>query len=413
MPLESSPDHPQPLRVVAQAVKGWVERLGEVWVEGQVIEIRRRAGGTQYLTLRDPVADISVSLTTTSTVLDTAGPLSEGATVTALVKPAVWTSNGSLHYECRDLRPSGEGRLLAQLEQRKRMLHAEGLFDLARKKRLPVLPRAIGLVTAQGSAAERDVVENVRDRWPAAVVRTAYATMQGPAAVSQVIEALQRLDRDEAVDVIIVARGGGSLEDLLPFSDETLVRAVAAARTPVVSAIGHETDTPILDLVADLRASTPTDAAKRVVPNVADERDSLRQARHRLDHLLRTLVDQESHRLEQLRNRPVLAHPGGSLVVLTDQLSALRERAARAVAARLRDEQVGLDHARARVTALSPDATLRRGYAILLADGDRTVTSISDVAPGADLTARLADGTLVTTVREARHLPLLTTTEAP
>ena len=286
--MTSSPEQPQPLRAVVLATKDYVERLGPVWVEGQLIEIKRRSGATQFLTMRDQLAEISVTISTSQAVLDAAGPITEGTVVAAWVKPTVWTKSGSLTFECRELRPSGEGRLLAAIEQRKRMLQAEGLFDPARKRRLPFLPRRIGLVTGAQSAAERDVVENIGRRWPAAVVEIRHSLVQGPAAVEQLIGAIRSLDAHPEVDVIIVARGGGSLEDLLPFSDEALARAVFACRTPVVSAIGHETDTPILDLVADVRASTPTDAAKRVVPDAAAEAEAVDRKSTRLNSSHRT-----------------------------------------------------------------------------------------------------------------------------
>ena len=400
--MESSPEQPQPLGRVVQAVKGWVERLGPIWIEAQVIEIRRRTdASTQFLTLRDRYAEVSATVTCSRAVLDSAGPVTEGATVTALVRPTVWSATGRLSFECTDLRPSGEGRLLAQIEQRKRLLQAEGLFDPARKKRLPFLPRAIGLVTGKGSAAERDVVTNVTARWPAATIVTQYALVQGPSAAAEVMAAVAALDADPRVDVIIVARGGGSLEDLLPFSDEGLVRAVAACRTPVVSAIGHEPDTQILDLVADLRASTPTDAAKRVVPDVGDELRAVAQALTRLRRATRTRIEREQSWLDQVRSRPVLRDPTGSLDVQDERLAGVRARLDLAIDRRLEREQTGLTHALHRVRAMSPKATLDRGYAILVDGAGDTVASVHDVDEGDDLLAHLADGRLVLEVRGA------------
>lgn len=400
MPLESSPENPQPLRVVAQAVKGWVERLGPVWVSGQIIELQRRQGVTQFLTLRDTLAEVSVRLSTTVSVLDAAGPLSEGTTVAAWIKPTVWTKSGQLTYQCEDLRPLGEGRLLAQIEQRKRMLHAEGLFDRTLKKRLPFLPRQIGLITARDSAAERDVVQHVTRRWPGAVLQVRYAQMQGVTSVEQVSEALGALDRTPEVDVIIIARGGGSLEDLLPFSDETLVRAVHAARTPVVSAIGHESDTPILDLVADARASTPTDAARLVVPDAAEERRGVADARHRLRTALASRITVERRALADLRARPVLRDPSGPLRIHREQLDDLRRRARRAVRFTLAQEASTVAHTRDRIRAMSPRATLARGYAILSAGDGTTITQLADLDIGDDLLATLADGTATLEVRD-------------
>lgn len=398
MALSSSPDKPQPLRTVVFATRDWVDRLGPVWVEGQLIEIKRRSGATQFLTLRDTVEEVSVSISTSQAVLDAAGPLTEGTLVAAWIKPTLWTKSGSLTYQCRELRPSGEGRLLAAIEQRKRMLQAEGLFDAARKKPLPFLPRRIGLITAAASAAERDVIENIARRWPAAVVQVEHSLMQGPQAVGQVIDALGSLAKHPEVEVIIIARGGGSLEDLLPFSDEALARAVYACRTPVISAIGHETDTPILDLVADLRASTPTDAAKRVVPDAAAEAEGLSSATRRLRQAMTNIVGNEQRRLDDVRNRPVLQNPTAVLDGHRDRLDTSRERLQRAISVRVREEQTSLTHAVQRVRALSPQATLQRGYAILTDSKGKTVDRVSATAKARKLSAQLADGRLGLTV---------------
>ncbi len=400
MALESSPENPQPLRVVAQAVKGWVEKLGPVWVSGQIIELQRRQGVTQFLTLRDTLAEVSVRLSTTVSVLDAAGPLNEGTTVAAWIKPTVWTKSGQLTYQCEDLRPLGEGRLLAQIEQRKRMLQAEGLFDRTLKKRLPFLPRQIGLITARDSAAERDVVQHVTRRWPAAMLQIRYAQMQGVTTVEQVVDALSALDRSPEVDVIVIARGGGSLEDLLPFSDETLVRAVHAARTPVVSAIGHESDTPILDLVADVRASTPTDAARLVVPDAAEERRGVADARRRLRTAVTARIATERRGLADLRARPVLRDPSGPVRIHRDQLDDLRRRVRRAVRYALAQESTTVAHTRDRIRAMSPQATLARGYAILSGGDGTTITRIADLDVGDDLLATLADGSATLEVRD-------------
>jgi exodeoxyribonuclease VII large subunit len=389
--LESSPEHPQPLRVIARAVRGWVERLGAVWVEAQLIEINRRSGTrTIFLTLRDKLAEVSVSVTTSPITLDAAGPLTEGATVVARIKPTFFESSGRFVFACDAITPIGEGRLLARLEQTKRLLQAEGLFDLSLKKSLPFLPRAVGLVTGEGSAAERDVVENARRRWPAVRIIARYALVQGPQACEQLINAVQQLDRHPDVEVIIVARGGGSVEDLLPFSDEGLIRAVAACRTPVVSAIGHESDSPILDLVADHRASTPTDAAKRVVPDVADERARVHQARQR-------------EFLSALRSRPVLMDPTATFGRRYEQLADLRHRANRAIATTVERESALVDHHLARVRAMSPQATLDRGYSILLNPEGAAVRSFDEVQTGEELLAQLADGQLTVEVLELRR----------
>jgi exodeoxyribonuclease VII large subunit len=399
MALESSPEHPVPLGRVLSLVRQWIDRLGPVWVEAQLIEINRRAGTSSvFLTFRDRLAQVSASVRASTTTIDTAGPLNENATVVARLKPAFYEARGQFTFYCDAITPVGEGRLLAQLEQIKRLLQAEGLFDPARKRRLPLLPRGIGLVTGAGSAAERDVVENARRRWPSVRILTHHALVQGPQAAAQLMDAVRALDANPNADVIVIARGGGSLEDLLPFSDEGLIRTVFACRTPVVSAIGHESDIPILDLVADVRASTPTDAAKRVVPDVAEELAQLGQLRRRLDQSMIGILGSEQERLTALRSRPVLADPTASFTVRIDQLEALRERSRRAISLRIEQEATAVAHRLARVRAMSPRATLERGYSILVDTGGHAVTSVSGLSVGDQLKARLLDGEAMTSV---------------
>ncbi len=397
--------NPRPLRTVVGQVKGWVERLGWVWVEAQIIEINRRQGPTQFLTLRDRVAEVSVRVTCTSAILDAAGPLPEGSQVVARLTPRVWQNSGSLSFECSEIQVQGEGRLLAQIEQLKRKLQAEGLFDSIRKKSLPFLPKGIGLITGANSAAERDVITNTHLRWPAARFIVEHRTMQGPNSAADVMDGLARLDANPAVDLIVIARGGGSLEDLLPFSDEGLVRAVAACRTPVVSAIGHEPDSPILDLVADLRASTPTDAAKRIVPDAAQEAAGLNQTLQRLRGTVMAILRTEQSALDQIRSRPVLRNPVGSFDVHHDQIASLRARATTSMRHAITNQSHQIDSLRARARALSPRATLERGYAIVAADDGASVTSVTHTTAGDGLAVYLADGQLHVTVDDITAAP--------
>lgn len=399
MALESSPEQPQPLRTVVGLLKGWVERTSPVWVEGQVIQIKRRAGAAiHFLTLRDRLAEVSVQVSISTAVLDAVGPVPEGSLIAAHVRATVFAPTGALTFECRDLRLAGEGRLLAHLEQRKRALQAEGLFDPALKKRLPFLPRTIGLITGKDSAAERDVVENTRRRWPSARFEIRYTLVQGPQTVEQVLGALRSLDAAEHVDVIVIARGGGSLEDLLPFSDEALARAVRACRTPVVSAIGHEPDTPILDLVADVRASTPTDAAKRIVPDAAEERRVIGTGLDRLRAAIGHKVRSEQERLDALRSRPVLRQPTGTIDLQAERVADLIGRLRRGVRTIVQREEDRVGAQLGTVRLMSPRATLSRGYAILTTDDGRSVTSIADVEPDETIIARLLDGDIAAAV---------------
>jgi exodeoxyribonuclease VII large subunit len=398
----STADEPWPVRVVSQKLGAWVAKLGWVWVDGQVAQISRRPGSSVvFLTLRDPSADLSLTVTAHRDVLDTGAPeLAEGARVTLHAKPEFYPARGTLSLRADEIRQVGLGELLARLERLKKLLAAEGLFARERKRRLPFLPHRIGLLTGRASAAERDVLMNTRRRWPAVDFRVINVPVQGPTAVPQIIDALKVLDNDDSVDVIVIARGGGSVEDLLPFSDEALCRAVFGARTPVVSAIGHETDTPLLDYVADLRASTPTDAAKRIVPDLAEERELIESARRRLDRAVLTLLDRETHRIEAWRSRPSLARPE----LLIDQRGAdvtqLRDRAVRSLEQRLRRADDDLRHTVARLRALSPRSTLQRGYAIVQRPDGHVVRAADEVKTDDLLRVRLADGELRATVTE-------------
>ena len=311
MALETSAENPVPVRRVSQLMTQWIGQLGFVWMEGQIAQLSRRPGQrTAFLTLRDPSADMSLTVTCSVALLDgPAAGLREGAHVVVHAKPQLYAARGTLSLYADQIRQVGVGELLARLEHLRSVLAAEGLFAADRKRPLPFLPGVVGVVCGRASAAEKDVVENGKRRWPAVRFRVEEVAVQGPTAVTDVTEALLRLDADPEVDVIVVTRGGGSLEDLLPFSNEALVRAVAACRTPVVSAIGHEADTPLLDLVADVRASTPTDAAKRVVPDVAEELDRVEQLRRRTGAAVSALLDREQANLRALRSRPVMADP--------------------------------------------------------------------------------------------------------
>jgi exodeoxyribonuclease VII large subunit len=395
--LANSAEQPLPVRTVARSISEWVARLGRVWVEGQVTQVNRRSG-TAYLVLRDPVADMSLNVTCSRQVCDAVvPPLSEGDRVVVHGKPEFYAGRGTLSLKATEIRPVGVGELLARLERLKALMAAEGLFAADRKQPLPFLPRRVGLITGRDSAAERDVLENARRRWPAVDIEVREVAVQGLGAVEQVMTALRELDRMPEVDVIVIARGGGSVEDLLPFSDETLCRAVVACRTPIVSAIGHEPDSPLLDLVADVRCSTPTDAGKRVVPDVLEEGQRVRQARDRCRRVVLTTVERERARLDALRSRPVLATPATLVDVRRREVQDLQARARRCTGARLGAATTDLEHVLARVVALSPQATLDRGYAVVQDEDGAVVRDANSVEPGADLEVRLAKGTLLVT----------------
>ena len=358
----NSAEQPYPVRSVAVKVAQWIERLGSIWVEGQVTQINLRPGTrTAFLVLRDASVDMSLSLTCDPDLLRRLPvPLTEGSRVVVYGKLHFFTGRGTVSLRVTEIRAVGIGELLARIERLKALLTAEGLFDARLKRPLPFLPATIGLITGRASAAERDVLSVAQNRWPAVRFVIRNTAVQGPTAVPQMLEALAELDRDPDVEVIVLARGGGSVEDLLAFSDEALCRAVAAARTPIVSAIGHEPDNPLLDLVADLRAATPTDAAKRIVPDAAAELAGVRDMRARSAAALRGWVQREAHTITQLRSRPVLADPLRELNHRHDELERLRTAARRNVEQLVRGESTTTLHLREKLTAVGPAATLAR-----------------------------------------------------
>jgi exodeoxyribonuclease VII large subunit len=391
---DTTAEDPWPIRLLSLKIADYVDKMSVLWVEGQVVQVNRRPGqATAYLTLRDADVDMSLSVTVRTTTLDAMStPLAEGARVVVQAKPAFWTKRGTLHLDARQIRPVGVGELLARLEHLKRVLAAEGLFDRDRKRPLPFLPRKVGLICGRASAAEKDVVENARRRWPAVQFEIRTVSVQGPNTVPEVSVALRELDADRSVDVIVITRGGGSFEDLLPFSNEALIRVVAEAVTPVVSAIGHDIDTPLLDFVADVRASTPTDAAKRIVPDVVEQRAAIEQTRLRVCRALTSRVHSERRLLVSLRSRPVMADPRAMITVRRLELDALTERSRQRMRARLHRAGDQIDHLRAQVLSLSPLSTLERGYAVVQHADGRIVMDRADVDPAELLRVRVARG---------------------
>ncbi|GAA1488973.1 exodeoxyribonuclease VII large subunit [Brachybacterium sacelli] len=387
-------ENPWPLRQLSVKVGEYVARMSPLWVEGEIVQFNRRPGaGLSFMTLRDVDVDMSFSVPVREYVLRglSIEPV-PGARVVVHAKPTFWTKRGSLQLEADDIRPVGLGELLARLEQLKRVLTAEGLFEASRKQPLPFLPRAVGLICGRESAAERDVVVNARRRWPAVQFEIREVAVQGNKAVREVSAALRELDEREDVDVIIVSRGGGSLEDLLPFSDEQLTRLVVGARTPIVSAIGHEVDTPLIDLAADVRASTPTDAAKRVVPDIQAELEQLDLGRTRLRSAIRARLEREQSGLDALRSRPVLEDPSTILAGRADEIRSRIALARTLVGARLDRAADEVDHLGRQVRSLSPLATLERGYAVVQSPDGTIVRAPEATSVGEALSVRVAGG---------------------
>jgi exodeoxyribonuclease VII large subunit len=398
-----SPEHPWPVRAVATRVAKYIDRLGTVWIEGQLTELKLRQS-TAWMVLRDPAADMSLSVSCPVDLVTNAPvPLAEGTQVIMLGKPQFYTRNGSFSLRISEIRAVGIGELLARIDRLRRLLAAEGLFDPRLKRPIPLLPNTIGLITGRASAAERDVVTVAESRWPAVRFAVRNTIVQGPNAVPQLVEALRGLDADPDVDVIVVARGGGSVEDLLPFSDETLCREIAKCTTPVVSAVGHEPDNPLCDLVADLRAATPTDAAKRIVPDAAAEQALVVDLRRRSARALRNWVHREQHIIAQLRSRPVLADPLAALTARGEEVHRALAAARRDVTRLIGTETERIGHLSARLSTLGPAATLARGYSVvqtLDVSGSATVLrSVDDAPAGTRLRIRVSDGA-VTTVSE-------------
>jgi len=395
--LGTTAEHPWPVRHLSRKIADYVAKMPPVWVEGQVLNLKRW-NQMVFLTLRDTDVDMSLGVTLSTAMIDGAATkIEEGSHVVVHARPEFWLKNGSLRMRGDELRPVGVGELLARIEHLRGVLAAEGLFDLDRKTPLPFLPTLVGLVCAQQGDAEHDVVTNARARWPEVAFEIRRVTVQGARAVPEVTAALAELDADPRVDVIVVARGGGSFEDLLPFSNETLVRAAAACRTPLVSAIGHEKDAPLLDLVADLRASTPTDAGKRIVPDVTEERARLAQARTRIRTAVTHLVERERTLVNALRSRPVLAAPETLVTERAEDLARWRVSAGRALVTALERAESDVVRLAAQVRALSPQATLDRGYAVVQVAAGTIVRAPDEVREGDPLRVRVARGEFAAT----------------
>ncbi len=398
--FETSSESPAPVRLVSEAIKDYIDRLGPIWIEGEISELNERSGGMAFMRLRDTSADMSISVMCYKTVLASVQPLPANALVVIHAKPSWFTKNGSLTLSAKEIRQVGVGELLARLEALKEKLALEGLFSADRKIALPRLPHTVGLICGRNTDAEKDVVENARRRWPAVQFEIREVAVQGAAAVVEVSAALAELEANPDVDVIIITRGGGSFEDLLPFSDESLVRLAASCTTPIVSAIGHEKDAPLLDLVADYRASTPTDAAKRVVPDIAQEISDIEKIRDRMYRRLVSTIDYEFNQIAQLRNRPVMKDPKVMVTVRRDEIKAWRDRSIRSFASILEIEKKELKGVKAHLRSLSPQSTMDRGYAVVQLDNGTIVRDASKMKAGTSLRIRVAKGETRATVNE-------------
>jgi exodeoxyribonuclease VII large subunit len=397
--FETSSELPATVRTVSEAIKEYVERLGPIWIEGEISELNERSGMMAFMRLRDPSVDMSISVMCHKSVIAAVKPLPDNARIVMYAKPSWYTKNGSLSFSAREIRQVGVGELLARLEALKNLLAGEGLFNSDRKVALPLLPKVIGLICGRNTDAEKDVVENAKRRWPSVQFEIREVTVQGAAAVSEVSEALRELEANPDVEVIIITRGGGSFEDLLPFSDEGLVRLAATCNTPIVSAIGHEKDSPLLDLVADYRASTPTDAAKRVVPDIAEEIAMIEALRDRARRTLVNRLDLELTRITNFKNRPVMKDPHVLITTRAEIIAGLRDRSNRSFGSSLKLAKEELKQVKARVRALSPQSTLDRGYSVVQLPDGQIVTDPKRLKTGDELRLRLAKGETKATVK--------------
>lgn len=379
--LENSADEPIPVRVISEAIGDYISKLSAVWIEGELSEVTVRPGAPMvFMRLRDTSVDMSLSIMCHRSVLEAVQPLPQNARVVMHSKVSWYQKNGSVSLSVKEIRQVGVGELLARLEQLKSQLALEGLFEASRKKPLPFLPKVVGLICGRNSDAEKDVVENAKRRWPSVEFAIREVAVQGAAAVVEVSAALQELDANPDVDVIIITRGGGSFEDLLPFSDEGLIRLVASATTPIVSAIGHEKDAPLLDLVADWRASTPTDAGKKVVPDVEEELRKIAQLQERGARTLTHFIEREFSHLKQMMSRPIFRDP-------TVMMSVRRE---------------DIDSLSAQLRTLSPQGTLDRGYAVVLKADQSIIRDATTVTAGEKLAIRVAKGVVAATADGAK-----------
>lgn len=399
---QTTADRPWPLRLLSAKMEEYINKMSHIWIEGEIIQYNARPGTkTQFITLKDCDEDVSIQISIFTYLIPPT--ISPGDKVVVYAKPSYWGKRGSLSLWAQEIRLAGVGDILAQIEALKARLSAEGLFDENRKKPLPFLPKRIGLIGGRNAEGTRDVLVNARKRWASANFEVREVAVQGERAVSEVAAALSELDAIDDIDVIVIARGGGSLEDLLPFSDEQLVRAVAAASTPVVSAIGHERDIPLLDLVADVRASTPTDAARRIVPDVAEELAGIVEATQRARAAIERYLDRSVSEITALRSRPVLATPHAMFDSRREDIATLTSWLTTHAQRSIERQQADLSKALVTLRALSPHSTLKRGYSILIDSSDNVISDCAQAEKGDRLTAILAQGRMEVTVHDTIH----------
>lgn len=393
--IGKDPDHPFTVQQLSERVANAVKSWGNAWVEGEIIKFQAKAGGHAYPQLRDLATGSTISLVIFNGVLVSAGEqFQDGDRVLVSGNMDYYVARGTLSLKVSSIKKVGLGVLMAEIEARRAKIYSEGLADPSKKKKLPFLPGVIGLITAENSDAEKDVRQNVLLRWPEAVIKMANVSVQGAECAPSVIAALKKMDADPDVEVIIITRGGGGFLDLVGFSDEALVRAVAACETPVISAIGHENDRPIIDDVSDLRASTPTDAAKRVVPDVVEERRKIRESLERMKSIIGSYLGHQVTLIQQIRQHPLLKDPHAYLIQRTDDLARALGELRDDLDYKLDKQSVDLTNKKSLLRSLSPQSTLDRGYAVVRDADGQVITDPKKVKSGTLLKLRVAKGDL-------------------
>ena len=396
--MTDAPDDITPLSVsvASRVARDKIAAWKSFWLEGEIAEWKPWQQ-IVFFTVKDETARIDCKIDGSS-VTASGEQFTAGDKIRLFGQFDFWPKNGEMKFVANTIRHEGLGDFLVAIEKLRATLQAEGAFDESRKVPLPKFPRCIGLITAKDSDAEKDILVNARNRWADVQFTTIYTGVSGDAAISQIPGAIAQLDADPEVDVIIIARGGGAFLELVAFSDERIVRAAMACVTPIVSAIGHENDRPLLDEVADLRASTPTDAAKRVVPDVAADLAEIDQLRARGRQIVTTAITNQIDRIRQLASRPVMASPLAYLERHENDLANLSYRGSTLVDSLVHQTTDRLHGIIGKLRTLSPQKTLDRGYAIVRNATGSVVTSTASASTGDPLTLRVADGDIATTV---------------
>ncbi|WP_418969740.1 exodeoxyribonuclease VII large subunit [Alloscardovia omnicolens] len=392
MARDTTKDNPWPVSLISSKFADAVDRWPAAWVAGQVHQINARRAGQVYMTLRDNQTTTQMDVVFFGAPAYEAAKFSQGDLVVVHGKANMYQPRTSLSFRADEIHHVGKGGLMEQIEQLRKKLKGEGLFDDDRKVALPAFPHCIGLVCAPGARAEGDVMTNARLRWPSIEFEVKHVHVQGPSCPREVIAAIAALDADPRVEVIVVARGGGAFEDLIGFSDEGVVRAAANCVTPLVSAIGHEDDWTLIDLAADLRASTPTDAAKRIVPDVREELSLVAEARQRMLSDMQRMVSLEQQRLSAYTQRPSLTHPETLLDKPMQFVKDARLRMNTAMNFMTAEATSTIDKLHSTLTALSPQSTLNRGYAVVQAEDGTVIDSASNLSREQKISVTLKSG---------------------